>query len=108
MVMLHTRGKQENSARLSSHHGWCFPIAFSPSLGINTRTTLHLDQHKNIESMLDRGEKIDSLVEKSNDLNSQSKLFYKQVRQISECTVNVSPAKLVLTLVFGFVLFASR
>jgi hypothetical protein len=39
-----------------------------------------MSQHKNIESMLDRGEKIDSLVEKSNDLNSQSKLFYKQVR----------------------------
>jgi synaptobrevin family protein YKT6 len=53
-----------------------------------------MPQHKNIESMLDRGEKIDSLVEKSNDLNSQSKLFYKQVRPMAECAVIVSPSTL--------------
>jgi synaptobrevin family protein YKT6 len=53
-----------------------------------------MPQHKNIESMLDRGEKIDSLVEKSNDLNSQSKLFYKQVRPMAECAVNTSPSTL--------------
>lgn len=39
--------------------------------------------------MLDRGEKIDSLVEKSNDLNSQSKLFYKQARPCPEFSIEV-------------------
>lgn len=36
--------------------------------------------HKTIESVLERGEKIDSLVEKSDGLSAQSKMFYKQVR----------------------------
>lgn len=35
--------------------------------------------HKTIESVLERGEKIDTLVEKSDGLNAQSKMFYKQV-----------------------------
>ena len=34
--------------------------------------------HKTIESVLERGEKIDTLVEKSNDLSSQSRMFYTQ------------------------------
>ena len=37
--------------------------------------------HKTIESVLERGEKIDSLVEKSDGLSAQSKMFYKQVSQ---------------------------
>ena len=36
--------------------------------------------HKTIESVLERGEKIDTLVQKSNDLSGSSKMFYKQVR----------------------------
>ena len=35
--------------------------------------------HKTIESVLERGEKIDTLVAKSNDLSGASKQFYKQV-----------------------------
>ena len=35
--------------------------------------------HKTIESVLERGEKIDTLVEKSNDLSAQSRMFYGQV-----------------------------
>ena len=35
--------------------------------------------HKTIESVLERGEKIDSLVEKSDGLSAQSKLFYTHV-----------------------------
>jgi synaptobrevin family protein YKT6 len=37
--------------------------------------------HKTIESVLERGEKIDSLVAKSDGLSAQSKMFYTQVRQ---------------------------
>jgi hypothetical protein len=36
--------------------------------------------HKTIESVLDRGEKIDNLVAKSDGLSAQSKMFYTQVR----------------------------
>ena len=37
--------------------------------------------HKNINSLLERGVKLDSLVEKSNDLSRQSKIFYRQTRR---------------------------
>lgn len=35
--------------------------------------------HKTIESVLERGEKIDTLVQKSDGLSAQSKMFYTQV-----------------------------
>lgn len=35
--------------------------------------------HKTIESVLERGEKLDSLVEKSNNLSGASKSFYNTV-----------------------------
>lgn len=35
--------------------------------------------HKTIESVLERGEKIDTLVQKSEGLSAQSKMFYTQV-----------------------------
>ena len=38
-----------------------------------------IELHKTIESLLERGEKIDSLVEKSQGLSAQSKFFYGQV-----------------------------
>jgi synaptobrevin family protein YKT6 len=37
--------------------------------------------HKTIESVLERGEKIDTLVAKSDGLSAQSKMFYTQVRR---------------------------
>ncbi|KAI4174095.1 MAG: hypothetical protein LQ343_002541 [Gyalolechia ehrenbergii] len=43
--------------------------------------------HKTIESVLERGEKIDSLVEKSDGLSAQSKMFYKQAKQQNSCCV---------------------
>lgn len=38
--------------------------------------------HKTIESVLERGEKLDSLVAKSDGLSAQSKMFYTQVRAL--------------------------
>jgi synaptobrevin homolog YKT6 len=35
--------------------------------------------HRTIESMLERGEKLDTLVGKSEDLSMASQMFYKQV-----------------------------
>jgi len=37
--------------------------------------------HKTIESVLQRGEKLDQLVERSDALNAQSKLFYKTAKK---------------------------
>ena len=41
--------------------------------------------HKTIESVLDRGEKLDQLVDKSNDLSLASQMFYKQARKTNSC-----------------------
>jgi len=43
--------------------------------------------HKTIDNLLERGEKLDSLVERSDDLSKQSKLFYKQARKTNACCV---------------------
>lgn len=42
---------------------------------------------KTMESMLDRGEKLDELVAKSEGLSSQSKMFYKQAKKQNSCCV---------------------
>ena len=37
--------------------------------------------HKTIESILERGEKLDSMVERSDEFSAQSKLFYKTAKK---------------------------
>jgi hypothetical protein len=39
-------------------------------------------QHKTIESVLQRGEKLDNLVERSTALSAQSKMFYKTAKKV--------------------------
>jgi synaptobrevin homolog YKT6 len=41
--------------------------------------------HQTIESVLERGEKLDHLVDKSADLSMASQLFYKQARKANSC-----------------------
>ncbi|CUM66143.1 uncharacterized protein PRCAT00003800001 [Priceomyces carsonii] len=41
--------------------------------------------HKTIESVLQRGEKLDSLVDKSEALSSSSRMFYKQAKKTNSC-----------------------
>ncbi|MCL7025895.1 hypothetical protein MKW94_029708 [Papaver nudicaule] len=41
--------------------------------------------HKTIDGVLERGEKLDSLVEKSKDLTAASHLFYKQAKNANQC-----------------------
>ncbi|KAI1074957.1 putative snare protein [Whalleya microplaca] len=48
-----------------------------------TKITLH----KTIESVLQRGEKIDDLVAKSDGLSNQSKMFYQQAKKQNSCCV---------------------
>lgn len=43
--------------------------------------------HKTIDDILMRGEKLDNLVERSNDLSAQSKMFYKQAKKTNSCCV---------------------
>lgn len=43
--------------------------------------------HKTIESVLARGEKLDSLVEKSDALSASSRMFYKQAKKTNSCCV---------------------
>lgn len=43
--------------------------------------------HKTIDSVLERGVKLDSLVERSNDLSTQSKIFYKSAKKTNACCV---------------------
>ncbi|KAI5298563.1 palmitoyltransferase [Ascosphaera atra] len=43
--------------------------------------------HKTIESVLERGENIDRLVEKSDGLSAQSKMFYIQAKKQNSCCV---------------------
>ncbi|KAL2260976.1 hypothetical protein VTK26DRAFT_4839 [Humicola hyalothermophila] len=41
--------------------------------------------HKAIDSVLQRGEKLDDLVAKSSDLSAQSKMFYKSAKKQNSC-----------------------
>lgn len=41
--------------------------------------------HNTITSVLQRGEKLDNLVAKSEDLSMQSKVFYKTARKTNQC-----------------------
>ncbi|KAF7313781.1 SNARE protein [Mycena chlorophos] len=43
--------------------------------------------HKTIESVLERGEKLDTLVDRSNALSAQSKMFYKTAKKQNSCCV---------------------
>lgn len=43
--------------------------------------------HKTIDSVLERGVKLDNLVERSNDLSAQSKMFYRQAKKTNSCCV---------------------
>lgn len=48
-----------------------------------TKITLH----KTIESVLQRGEKLDDLVAKSDGLSAQSKMFYQQAKKQNSCCI---------------------
>ena len=51
--------------------------------------------HKTIESVLERGEKIDSLVQKSDGLSAQSKMFYTQVSRGGHPGMNSTGSPLI-------------
>lgn len=41
--------------------------------------------HNTIQSVLERGEKLDDLVKASENLSEQSKMFYTQARKMNKC-----------------------
>lgn len=57
-------------------------ITIAPSI-IADETKIVL--HQTIDSVLRRGEKLDNLVDKSNDLSLASQMFYKQARKTNSC-----------------------
>lgn len=48
-----------------------------------TKITLH----KTIENVLQRGEKLDNLVDKSESLSASSRMFYKQAKKTNSCCI---------------------
>jgi hypothetical protein len=42
---------------------------------------------KNIEQILERGEKLDVLIEKSKDLSNKAKIFYKETKKVNKCCI---------------------
>jgi synaptobrevin homolog YKT6 len=55
-----------------------------------TRVQNELDKtkailHETIESVLDRGEKLDDLVKQSDELSFASKQFYRQAKKTNSC-----------------------
>jgi len=59
-----------------------------------TRVQAELDEtkvilHNTMESLMQRGEKLDDLVSKSDELSDQSKYFYKQAKKVNSwcCTI---------------------
>jgi synaptobrevin family protein YKT6 len=44
--------------------------------------------HKTMASLLERGEKLDDLVAKSDELSAQSKMFYKTAKKTNACCVS--------------------
>ena len=44
-------------------------------------------QVRTIDSILERGAKLDTLVDQSEDLSRQSKMFYKQAKKTNSCCV---------------------
>ncbi len=57
--------------------------------------------HKTIESVLERGEKIDSLVAKSDGLSAQSKMFYTQVCDTTRCLEECREQLINSSLIIG-------
>ncbi|BAM80738.1 similar to v-SNARE protein of ER-Golgi docking complex [Cyanidioschyzon merolae strain 10D] len=62
------------------------PVEADPLMRIEkdldeTKSTLH----QTIDSILERGVKLDQLVDKSNDLSLQSKMFYRTARKQNSC-----------------------
>lgn len=46
---------------------------------------IKINLHKTFESVLERGEKLDDLIERSAGLGAQSKIFYQQARKQNSC-----------------------
>lgn len=72
-IILVRRRAECASTACADAHSWLCPGAAA--------------QRKTIESTLERGEKIENLVERTNELSSQSKMFYRQARKANQCCV---------------------
>ena len=58
---------------------------FGISISLKTPDSRKLVLHETIEAALERGQKIDTLIDKSNDLSGSSKMFYKTAKKQNQC-----------------------
>lgn len=70
------------------------PISFGAVLQVDKIMKLNVQLaetkellHQTIDKVLERGEKLDDLVDKSATLSAQSKLFYKQAKKTNSCCI---------------------
>ena len=80
---------------------WCVERRVVPCSPLTAR--VYGAQHKTIESVLQRGEKINDLVDRSNALSAQSKMFYKTAKKVRSIVIadwNWTDLKAFLTAKF--------
>lgn len=82
----------ENSVAFSGLEGYLTKYQNPVEADAMTKIQADLDEtkiilHNTIEAVLERGEKLDDLVAKSEDLSSQSKAFYKTARKANSCCI---------------------
>jgi len=82
--------EQENSAAFTLLEGRLAKFQNPKEADAMTKLEADLDEtkiilHGTIQSLLERGEKLDDLVAKSQELSDQSKIFYKTARKTNQC-----------------------
>ena len=62
---------------------------YQMSMVLVHKVSIVLSQHNTMESLLERGEKLDDLVQKSEHLGNQSKAFYKTASDFAHCCFRI-------------------
>ncbi|XP_002738196.1 synaptobrevin homolog YKT6-like [Saccoglossus kowalevskii] len=86
------QGASEKDVRFEGLDGTVAKYQNPKEADAMTKVQAELDEtkiimHNTIEAVLQRGEKLDDLVDKSADLSMQSKTFYKTARKTNQCCV---------------------
>lgn len=90
MLLTSQNAERSKEGRAGSEEGFGICAQDPAQVDKLTKIQRDLDEtkitlHRTIESMLERGEKLDNLVEKSSDLSMASQMFYKQARKTNSC-----------------------
>ena len=80
----------------------CSPIPYATRRYTNALYECLLVQHRTIDALLERGEKLDDLVERSNQLSMQSKAFYTTVPLASTSIYYISSLLFIFLIILLF------